>query len=87
MKSPSDDISMAMVAMLILGGIGIGIALARSGIHHEPGHGSIDIEARECVQACIKAMQDNQVFPDFRAIVKECDARFGDGCKLVRDPE
>jgi hypothetical protein len=48
---------------------------------------AMDLDARECVQACIKAMQDDQVFPDFAAIVKECDSRFGDGCKLVRDPE
>jgi hypothetical protein len=48
---------------------------------------SIDLEARECVQACIKAMQDDQVFPDFAAIVKECDARFGDGCKLIEEKE
>jgi hypothetical protein len=87
MKIPADDISMTMVAMLILGGIGIGIALARSDFPHAARHKSIDVEPRECVQTCIKAMQDNQVFPDFAAIVKECDARFGDGCKMIRDPE
>lgn len=50
----------------------------------------LSIEPKECVELCIKKIQDNQVFPDFPSIVRECDWRFGNGCSIEgtgRPPE
>lgn len=60
------------------------ILLFKDDIPHD--RQSIDLEPTECIHACIKAMQDNQVFPDFPAIQRECDARYGDGCELKGKP-
>ncbi len=47
-----------------------------------PLRASMEMEPAECVEMCIKAIQRDRVFPNFADIVKECDARFGQGCKL-----
>lgn len=42
----------------------------------------MDLEPSDCVEMCIRAIQKDRVFPNFADIVKECDERFGNGCKL-----
>lgn len=50
-------------------------------VHDTPQSG-MELDPADCVASCIKQIHSNQVFPDFPAIVKSCDEKFGEGCRL-----
>lgn len=46
---------------------------------------SIDIPKSDCVETCIKALQNKSIFPEFNKIAIECDRMFGsvESCQLT----
>ena len=72
----------AIIAAFLAMGVGFAIVWWISPPEKLVPKRGLDIDGTECVEACIKALQANRVFPDFQSIVKECDERFGNGCRL-----